>query len=347
MKILYPLHSLTRRNMALVEHFIAAVGLSLLLYGLMRTVPVYPLYWDGVIAGAIFVLTLISPVAGYFAAVVAAAYPLYSVSLYLAVLFIAVAILGQHVFINNLGATLLTFSSPLLGSIYLAWGIPLLGGLWWGPAGGALMGGFAALWGLIVAGMAGLTPDWMNLYGVLPILAHLPERFAQAGSLEAIYLLFLPLMPDSTYLLYCLLQITGWSFVGWAVGMFSEKEWALYNRPRSSMIIVLVGSSILAVIHLLLSLWLGMPVTSNAQLALGLTTLLSALVVMGIEWGEDFFEHPLPIPAGERIPRVVEGPPAPVIPNLPPDVPPSVESPKPQESRKRDDEDDLIMLELD
>jgi hypothetical protein len=348
MKILYPLHSLTRRNIALMEHLIAAVGLSLLLYALMRTVPVYPLYWDEVIAAAILVLTVISPVAGYFAAIVAATYPLYSVSLYLAVLFLAIAIIGQHIFINNLGATLLTFSSPLLGSIYLAWGIPLLGGLWWGPAGGALMGAVAALWGLLVAGMAGLTPDWLNLYGVLPILGHLPERFAQAGSLEAIGLLFLPLAPDSTYLLYCLLQIGSWSFVGWAAGMLSEKDWVLYQRPRSSMIIVLIGSSVLAVLQILLSVWLGMPISSGAEFALGLTTLCSALAVMLIEFGEDFFEHPLPIPNTARAIHF-EPPVSSVVQNSTPAAAPtaSSETPKVQEKRKSDEEDDLIMLELD
>jgi hypothetical protein len=348
MKILYPFHSFIRRNLALVEHLVAAVALALLLYGLMRTIAVYPLYWNEVIAAVVFVLTLISPVAGYFVGVAAAIYPLYSISLYLAVIFLAVAILGQHLFINNLGATLLTFSSPLLGSVYLAWGIPMLGGLWWGPVGGALMGGLAALWGLLFAGMTGLLPDWVKLYGVLPILEHLPERFAQTGSLETLQLLFLPLMPDSTFFLYCLLQIASWAFVGWAVGMFSEKEWSIYHRPRSSMIIVLIGSSVLAGMQVLLSQWLEMPILPGAQTALGLTALLSALAVMGLEWGDDFFEHPLPIPASTRSPRV-EVPPAPVVSNPIPDAAPlaSSEIPKSQESRKSDDEDDLIMLELD
>jgi len=335
--------------MASLEHLIAAVGLSLLLYGLMRTVPVYPLYWDIVIAGAIFALTLISPVAGYFAAVTAATYPLYSVSLYLTVAFLAVAIIGQHVFINNLGATLLTFASPLLGSVYLAWGIPLLGGLWWGPAGGALMGAFAALWGLLVAGMVGLSPDWVNLYGVLPILKYLPERFSEAGSLEVFELLFLPLAPDSTYLLYCVLQIGSWALVGWAVGMLSEKDWALYRRPRSNILIVLIGAVMLALIQIWISAWLRTPISGyDPQLALGLTTLFSALAVMVVEIVEDFFEHPLPIPAGSRaIP--FEIPAALVIekPVSDGEPPASPEITKTQKQQKNDDPDDLIMLELD
>lgn len=361
MNTLYPLHSLLRRNMALVEHFIAAAGLALMCYGLTWALPVYPLYWDGVIAAAVFGLTLISPVAGYFAAVAAMTYPLYTVSIYIAVLFLAIAILGQHAFINNLGATLLTFASPILGSIYLAWGAPLLGGLWWGPAGGALMGAVGALWGLIVAGLAGLAPDWMNLYGVLPVFVDLPQRFAQANSIQALRALFLPLMPTSTYFLYCLLQVGSWAFVGWAVGMFAEKDWALYHRPRSSMVIVLGGASTLALLQVLLSLWLGVPAfpfSYDLNLALGATTLLSALAAMFLEWGEDFLEHPLPIPRSEqkpaRAPRVLveEQPEAAPQPNAAPaesagEAPAPREIPKTQDSRKSDDEDNLIMLELD
>jgi hypothetical protein len=140
--------------------------------------------------------------------------------------------------------------------------------------------------------------------------------------------------------------------------MFSEKDWALYNRPRSSMVIVLVGSSMLAVLQILISAWLGIPILSGAQIALGLTTLFSALAVMLIEWGEDFFEHPLPIPGSissaskansARVPRPVVEPPAPVSTNPVSAVTPpaSSEIPKTQESRKSDEEDDLIMLELD
>ncbi len=346
MRTFYSLHSFVRRNLALAERFVAAAGLALLLYALMRTVVVYPLYWDATLAAAIFFLTLVSPVAGYFAAVAAAAYPLCYVSLYLAVLFLAIAVLGQHMFINNLGATLLTFSSPLLGAVYLAWGIPLLGGLWWGAAGGALMGVCAALWGQVAAGMAGHSPDWMSLYGVLPVLAYLPEKFAQANSLEALYLLFLPLMPDSTYLLYCLLQAAVWAFVGWAAGMLSEKEWAVYRRPRSGMIIALVGSAALALLHIGLSLWLKIPPPPGVEYALGMTTLCSALAVMLLEWGADFLEHPLPLPGAERPARPIQIESAPAPQNPAPEteqIPPE----RPRESPADDEEEDLIMLELD
>jgi hypothetical protein len=347
MKIIYPLHSSIRRNLAFTERLIAAAGLSALLYGLMFAVPIYPLYWDVVIAGAVFLLTLASPVAGYFAAVCAAAYPLFDVSIYLAALFLAIAIIGQHIFIHNLGGTLLTLASPLLGSIYLAWSIPLLGGLWWGPAGGALMGAFGALWGLLIAGLAGITPDWINLFGVLPIPGYLPEKFAQAGSFETLGLLFLPIAPDSTYLLYCLLQIGSWSLIGWSVGMLSEKDWAQSHRPRAGMLLALIGAALLAVFQILLSAWLGMPISPEAEMALGLTTLFSALAAMFLEVGQDFFEHPLPIPNSARTIRMEA--PSSAVQNIVSTTTssPSSEFSKMQEAGKKDEPDDLIMLELD
>src|SRR5512135_2901984 len=95
-----------------------------------------------------------SPPAGYFLAVTAALYPLYTLSLYLAVLFLAVALLGQRVFINNLGATLLVLLAPWLAQYHLEWAAVLLGGLWWGKASGAWIGGLGALWGQVLFGMA-------------------------------------------------------------------------------------------------------------------------------------------------------------------------------------------------
>ncbi|GAB4542494.1 MAG: hypothetical protein Fur002_12870 [Anaerolineales bacterium] len=347
MKTLYPLHSLIRRNLVFFERLLAALGLAALVYGMTRVLPVYPLHWDSALAGLVFALTLISPVLGYFAAVLAAAYPLLSVSLYLAVIFLAIAIIGQRLFIENLGATLLTLASPLLGSIYLAWSIPLLGGLWWGPVGGAFMGALGALWGMMVAGMAGVSPDWANLYGVLPVFTSLPEAFRSANSLETIGLLFLPIAPDSTALLYYLLQILTWAFIGWMAGMLSEKDWAQRFRPRLTMLIALIGAALLAGMQILLSAWLRMPISPTAELSLGFTTLFSALAVMALELTQDFLDHPLPMPAAKKRSLAVES--QPVAPAALPtgDSVPQESLSTLQQSDKNDAPDDLIMLELD
>jgi hypothetical protein len=246
--------------------------------------------------------------------------------------------------IGNLNGALLALASPLLGAVYLAWGIPLLGGLWWGPAGGALMGAFAALWGMILAGMAGLSPDWVNLYGVLPVLGYLPERFSQLDSLETLTQLFLPLMPDSTYVLYYVLQMGSWALIGWAAGMLNEKEWAQYHSPRAGMLFALIGAALLAIFQIVLSAWLKMPISPDAEFALGMTALCSALAVMFLEFVQDFLEHPLPVQTRARALRI-EVPSAPIVPEANAPIPTS--SVKPSENLKNDDTDDLIMLELD
>lgn len=342
MNLFYSFHSLVRRHLTLAERLLAATGLALLLYGLVQSLPVYPLYWDIVLTTAVFALTLWSPVAGYFVAVLVASYPLYSVSIYVAVIFLAVAVIGQHLFIQNLGGTLLTLASPLLGSIYLAWTIPLLGGLWWGPVGGALMGGLGALWGQVAAGMVGLDPDWVRLLGILPDLRFLPVRFASANSLETFLLLLDPLAPNSTSLLYHLLQVVLWALAGWTVGTLAEKEWLQYRRPRSTIVLVALGAPVIAGLHILLSLWLGIQIPPEAWSGLGLTTLVSAVVAASLEAGLDFFEHPLPLPRKIALELDDE------------EDEPSIHAPRaaqaaptPEKSDENKKPDDLIMLELD
>ncbi len=64
----------------------------------------------------------------------AALYPLGEISIYLAVLVLAVALLGQHWLLPNLGLVLLVLGAPFLNGVYLAWLAPLLGGVVVGAA---------------------------------------------------------------------------------------------------------------------------------------------------------------------------------------------------------------------
>jgi hypothetical protein len=308
----------------------------------LDNLPVYPEYWDGVILIATFLLTLWSPVGGYFLAVVAAVYPLYTISIYLAVLFLAVAIIGQHIFIQNLGGTLLTLASPALGAIYLAWIVPLLGGLWWGPAGGLAMGALGALWGLLAAGLVGLSPDWMSLWGILPAMDGLPARFAGANSLETLLMVFTPLVPNATGLLYTLLQAAAWGLVGWIVGTLNQKEWAQYRRPRVGMLIAALGALAIALLHGGLALWLQIPVAPDKWEVLWVTMLFSAVVVVVLEAAQDFLEHPLPIPESKSpiyFERDFSQEPTPPL------ARPATNAQS--KNDQKDDPNDLIMLELD
>jgi hypothetical protein len=151
-------HALIRRHLSSVERVIEAAGLAAGLYLLITSLPSYPSPWEVVIATAVFVIMLWSPPAAYFLAVTAALYPLYTLSLYLAVLFLAVALLAQRVIIHNMGAALLVLLAPWLAQFHLEWLVVLLGGLWWGKTGGAWIGGLAALWGQTLFGMTGSIP---------------------------------------------------------------------------------------------------------------------------------------------------------------------------------------------
>lgn len=341
MKVIYPLHSYLRRHFGMVEQIITATGLAAILYGLMLFLPSYPPDWGIVITAAVFFVSIWSPVGGYFLAVLAAAYPLYLVSIYIAVIFLAIAVIGQHAFIQNLSGALLSLASPLLGAIYLSWTIPLLGGLWWGPAGGAVIGAVAALWAELVAGMAYLPPDLINLLGILPVITNPFGRFASANSLEVFKILFLPLAENSSTLLYHILQIVIWSFAGWMVGMLNEKDWVQFRRPRSSISIALVGVFTLAGLQILLNLWLGSPINVNAQIALGLTAFSSLVAVIILEFIQHFFEHPLPVPPQQSAPIQFEMDGASNPSSTPTPIPPL------PEMSEDDKSDDLIMLELD
>jgi hypothetical protein len=339
MKTIYPFHSFLRRNLGMVEQVITAAGLAVLLYGLMWFIPSYPPDWGIVIVVAVFLISIGSPVAGYFLAVLAAAYPLFLVSIYIAVIFLAIAVIGQHAFIQNLGGVLMTLAAPLLNAVYLAWTIPVLGGLWWGPAGGALMGGLAALWMEVVAGMAYLAPDLLDLIGVLPILTNPVAKFTNANSLETFQILFLPLGTDSSTLLFHTLQVALWAFVGWAVGMFNEKDSVQIRRPRSSVFLVGGGILVLGILQVALNLWLGSPISAEVRTAIGFTVFFSFITAVVLEVGQYFIEHPLPAPVQQSAPIQLDMDNAPAA--MP--VPPASASDAPVEEKP----DDLIMLELD
>jgi hypothetical protein len=286
-----------RRYLSLLERLLVATGLAALVFGVMNGIPVYPPNWDLVIVATIFVVALFWPGAAYFIAVAAVAYPLYTLSLYIAVLFLAVALLGQRVFIHNMGAMILVLASPWLARHNVAWVVPVLGGLWWGAAGGAWMGGTAALWGQVLAGMAGLNPDWLMLIGTSPTVAGVAQRFGEAGSLETLKLILEPLAPNATLLLYHLLQVIVWAAVGGIVGVLADRSWVQGRRPWGTILIGVAGAFALLGAHVGLGMWL----EQYSQLSISpmwptliTATVVVAVVVGALEGLRDFLEHPLP-----------------------------------------------------
>jgi hypothetical protein len=337
-------HGLMRRYLSVLERLLVAAGLSGLLYGLISGVPVYPPNWDLVILATVFVVALWSPTAAYFIAVAAAAYPLYTLSLYVAVLFLAVALLGQRIFIHNLGALVLVLATPWLARYHMAWVVPLLGGLWWGAAGGAWMGGLAALWGQIVAGMAGLDPDWLSLIGTSPTVAGVAQRFGEANSLETLRLILEPLAPNTTLLLYHLLQVIAWAMVAGLVGFLAGRKWIQHRRPWGTILIAAGGAMALLVAQVGLGMWLEQytrTTLSPLWPMLIATAVVVAIVVGVLEGMLNFLEHPLPPRRREgRSHRRSHKTPEPGRAPLP--VPSQLPVWEPA-----DESEDLIMLELD
>jgi hypothetical protein len=300
-------HGLIRRYMFFVERLLVAAGLSVLLYGLTNNLPVYPPNWDLVILATVFVVALWWPGAAYFLAVAAAAYPIYTLSLYIFVLFLAVALLGQRIFIHNLGATVLVLSVPWLARYNVAWAIPLLGGLWWGAAGGAWMGALSALWGQLMTGMAGRNPDWLTLIGTSPSITGVAQRFGQANSLDTLKLILEPIAPNTTLLLYHLLQVIAWAAAGGLVGLLADRAWIQQRRPWGAMVAGIMGAVALLGAHFGLALWLDQyTLTTLLSLApvLLATTVVVAVLVIGLEGLRDLIEHPLP-PARRRPQRAL------------------------------------------
>ncbi len=306
-------HGFIRRNLSLLERALVTLGLVAILYGLMSSLPVYPLYWDVAILIAVLGIGLWSTPVMYFVAVAAAAYPLYSLSLYLAVLFLAVAIIGQHIFINNLGATLLVLATPWLATYQLAWMIPILGGLWWGASGGAWIGAMAALWGKMLFGMSAINPDWLMLMGQAPSMPNVMARFGQTNSLETLTLLLAPISADTTALLYHLLQILIWVIVAALLGVVTDRASLSDRHPWPNVLLCVAGALALLLAHITFGFWLNQQTLETLEplwTTLALSAALAALAAALLEILRDFFDHPLYVhlPKDSRAERYIQQP---------------------------------------
>jgi hypothetical protein len=277
-------HSLYRRYQALLESSATAAGFAALVTITLINLNVYPENWVLVIGAAIAILGIRWPTLGFSLAVVVMLYPIYTINLYLAVLFIALTALGHRVFIHYLGATTLVLATPLLAEYHLHWLVPILGGLWWGGKVGAWVGGAAALWGKIIGGMAGLNIDWLVMAGTSTDLGLIATRFQDANSLETLLLLVEPFATTSTVILYNLLQVAGWAIAGGFVGSLSGRTWVRYRTPWSIMVVTAGGGIIMLVTHVGLPYWL-QEATSETTLALSqdpvapLFSLLAVIIV--------------------------------------------------------------------
>jgi len=295
-------HNLYRRYQGLLESSVTAVGLAALVSLTLWNIAAYPANWVLVIGIAIAVLGVRWPLVAYIVAAASLVYPIYTVNLYLAVIFVAVAVLGHRVFVHYMGATLLIIATPFLAKYHLHWLVPILGGLWWGGVKGAWIGGLAALWGKLVGGMAGLSIDWLILAGQTPGADAVMLHFQDANSLETLLLLVEPFAATSSIILYNLLQVIGWAVAGGFVGSLAAQKWVKYRTPWSIMVITTGGGLIMMATHLALPYWLKEAVTPEAVAVLQdpAGPLFSLLMVIIISTTIHSFRERLDLPVAPQ-----------------------------------------------
>ncbi|MBN1220280.1 MAG: hypothetical protein JXM69_15230 [Anaerolineae bacterium] len=295
-------HNLYRRYQAFLESSVTALGLAALVSLTLWNMSVYPANWVLVMGVAMAVLGIRWPLLAYIMAVSAMIYPLYTINLYLAVIFVAVSVLGYRLFVHYLGATLLVLSTPLLAKYHLHWLVPILGGLWWGGIAGAWIGGLAALWGKIMGGMAGLNIDWLVMAGQLPNAQEILLRYHQANSLETLLLLIEPFASTSGVILYNLLQVIGWAVAGGFVGALAWRKWVKYRAPWSILVVTAGGGLIMMVTHLALPYWLHEAITDETVRALQdpAGPLFSLLMVIIVSTAIHSFRESLDLPVAPR-----------------------------------------------
>jgi hypothetical protein len=278
------------------------VGLAAIVSLALYYLPVYPLNWVLVMGVAIAVLGIRWPLIAYIIAVAVMIYPIYTINLYLAVLFVAVSVLGYRLFVHYLGATILVLATPILARYHLHWLVPILGGLWWGGVSGAWIGGMAAMWGKILGGMAGLNMDWLVMAGQMPEVETIMSRFQGANSLETLLLLVEPFAASSNVILYNLLQVVGWAVAGGFVGALAWRKWVKYRTPWSILVLTAGGGLIMMATHLGLPYWLQEAITPEAAAALvdPIGPLFSLLMVIIVSTTIHSFRESLDLPVAPR-----------------------------------------------
>ncbi len=200
-----------------VERVGGAAGLALLVYvsGLLT---LYPTEWRLVVPIAIFIVGCASLPSAYLLTVAAIGYPLATLSIYFAALFLAVAIIPMWYALHNIWAVLFIAAAPFLGGVGLGLVAPLAAGLLMSRREGLIVGGgsYFSLW---LVGALTYPPDTSHAAGPLDALQ---GRFGGANSFETIGGVLGPLNPNSTVLLDNLLHTAIWAAAGYAVAVAAD-----------------------------------------------------------------------------------------------------------------------------
>jgi hypothetical protein len=348
--LLRPLLALYQNNRAIINRAISAAWLSGMVWLTLGELPAYPAQWRAVIAAGVLTIGLWTVEWAFYIAVLALLYPLYHISIYLMVLFLAVAVLLRPVVIAHFSQTLLVISVPFLARVHLEAVPALWAGLLWGTGGGMWVGGLAALWLKLLGGMSGLDIDLgvliqqTSLFSSPLNVGMIMDRFHTANSLETLQRLVEPFSPSSMVALLHLLQIVAWGMASYLVGAMAKRRWMDERGLPGRVLCLLIGAALLLAGNLWVPVWLGLrpeeEIMSHLIPQAVMDSLFAVSVVVLLDSSRRLLSRPLP---SIRRRKPVREPTGPAIESRRP-------MPLPQrlsEPVRSDKDDDVIMIELD
>lgn len=345
--LLRPLHSLYQNSRVTINRAISAAWLSSLIWLTLGELPVYPAPWQAVIAAGVLTVGLWTVEWAFYLAVLALLYPLYQISIYVMVLFLAVAVLLSPIIITHLNQALLVVSVPFLAKAHLATVPALLAGLVWGAGGGMWVGCLAALWFKLLGGMSGLDIDLGALIYTPLNVSMVMDRFHTANSLETLQRLVEPFAPSSTVALSHLLQILAWGMAGYLVGGMVKRGWIDERGMLGRVICLVMGTALLVAGNLWVPIWLELRPSDEVRAQVTpavMDNLFAVSFVALLDGCRRLLDRPLPARRSRKA-KAQKEPAGQVISESPKSLPLSRgKIPKPATS---DQDDDIIMIELD
>ena len=327
-----------------------AATMALLFVLVNQATEAFPGEWLWFIAGGIVIAGLAAPIVGYVLFVLALAYPLYTISIYIAALVLSILILLAFFVARHLAALVLVLAIPLLLPYRLVWIVPFLAGLWWFEWGGVLVGMGSALWLKIFAGMCGATPDLLQSSGQTLATRQLIEHFSTANSFQTLLWMTEPLTPDSQTLLFHIIEILGWGLAGYGVGLLRRRMEGM-SRPNLGLLgSVAAGLLGMGIGSLVLPMALDLRKMTTWPISLLLNFLIecgvSGVIAVGLYGVSRSLARSVVLPVRSRI-RSQEEVRRPSIQPAPEPVSRPRIRPQPRVRASEDEPTDIIMIDLD
>jgi hypothetical protein len=340
---------LYQRYRSFWDRLVPALGMALLFVLTDQATGAFSREWRLFIASGLLVVGLVTPTAGYVLFVLALAYPLYSISIYVAALALSVLVLLGFFLTRHLTAVVLVLVIPLLVPYRIAPLVPLLAGLCWAEWGGALAGLGSALWLKTVAGLCGATPDLTQLGGQPLALHQLIPRFQGANSLQTLLLLAQPWLgtpPDPETLLFHILEVLGWGLAGYGVGLMCQRTEGMPRPAVGLLASVSAGLLGMWLVSLVVPVVLGLREASAFPFPFMMECCWSGVIGMVLYAVSRYLTRPAVVPLRSRdlagLSQTIES-------SYPPVRPATEPAPRPWgHPQPRDDEQtDIIMIDLD